>query len=166
MFLSGRLEMNSKHIYRKVFGAVFGLAIVLGVSLMATSTAQAQYPYYGQDRDYRRDRDDDYYRRNRDYRRDQNYGYYGNDLYRVAQENGYRSGYVQGDSDAAYGRPYNPRGGRVYKDGIQGYNPYFGDKRAYKQAFQQAFQQGYDEGFRRRNTYGNRRGGYYRRYPY
>lgn len=102
-------------------------------------------PYYGDDR-YRRD--DPY---NRGDRRQGDYGYYGgrNDIYRIAQENGYRDGITHGAEHRSESKRYNPTSTRHYKDADDGYRSEYGSKDAYKQAYRDGFQRGYDEGFRR-----------------
>lgn len=75
------------------------------------------------------------------------------ELDRAARSNGRRAGFNQGDSDGRGRRPYNPRGGRIYRDGDAGYYRELGDKKDYKRAYQDAFLRGYDEGY-----YGNGRG--------
>lgn len=102
-------------------------------------------PYYGNDNPYYRNS------RNRDY------GGYRNDVYRIAQDQGYRDGVDHGAEHAREGKRYNPESARHYKDANNGYRSEYGNKDAYKQAYREGFRQGYDEGYRR---YG---GGYGRR---
>lgn len=170
--------MNMKQLINKVSGGIFALSLLLVIVAMSGKTAQAQFTY-GQDQDDRqdrrddrrsdRDRDHDRDRPDRDQDRDRdrnrdrydgnyNNGYYGNDPYRVAQEQGRRDGYAQGESDAQYGRPYNPRGGRMFINGTSGYNSSYGKKNDYKRAYQDSFVNGYDQGFQRNNNNGYRRG--------
>lgn len=158
------VRMNIKQIINKVSGGVFALSLLMGIAAMSGTTAQAQYPN-GQDRRDDRDRERERNREERE-RRDRDNGRYnngyGNPL-TIAQQQGRRDGYVQGDSDGQYGRPYNARGGRTYKNGTSGYNSSYGNKGDYRRAYQDAFVSGYDEGYQRYNR-GNRRRND-RRYP-
>ena len=101
--------------------------------------------------------DDPYYRNDPDYRNDRNrdYGRYGNDVYRIAQDQGYRDGVDHGAEHAREGKRYDPESTRHYKDATSGYRSEYGNKDAYKQAYREGFRQGYDEGYRR---YGGRYG--------
>ena len=144
---------------RKIGGYLLALFLLLGVTALTTSTAQAQYPGgYGQNRDdrYRRDRDDRY--RNDRYRNDR-YGRGGYDnSFQIAREQGYRNGLATGASDAQRGQSFNPQRSHFWKNGTDGYNSSYGGNRGqYKQVFRDAFVQGYREGFQRYG-YNNRRG--------
>ena len=119
--------------------------------------------YYGRGRSSGYDRDDPYYRddsysRNNPYYGDdrrqgdyRDYGYHGgrNDIYRIAQENGYRDGITHGAEHRSEGQRYNPTGTRHYKDADDGYRSEYGNRDAYKQAYREGFRSGYDEGYRR-----------------
>ncbi len=123
-------------------------------------------------RDDRRDnRNDDYYGNNNDNygNNNDNYGNnngnynngYGNNLYRMAQQYGYRDGVNKGQEDAREGH-YNPQNTNIYKNGLNGYDGR-GNREAYRQAYRQAFLQGFDRGYNQsRNNGGynnrNRRG--------
>jgi hypothetical protein len=54
-----------------------------------------------------------------------------------------------GAADAQRGQSYNPQRSRYYRDGMQGYNSYYGNRGQYRQIFRSAFLQGYREGFQR-----------------
>ena len=79
----------------------------------------------------------------------------GNDVYRIAQDQGYRDGLDHGAEHAREGKRYDPESTRHYKDATSGYRSEYGNKDAYKQAYREGFRQGYDEGYRR---YGGRYG--------
>jgi peptidyl-prolyl cis-trans isomerase-like 4 len=138
--------------YLLAFFLLFGILVTV-----ASSTAQAQYPY---DR-YRNDRyRDDRYRNDR-YRDDR----YRNDRYRdrnrqngfqVARQQGYSYGINVGAADAQRGQSYNPQRSRYYRNADQGYSSYYGNRGQYRQVFRYAFIQGYREGFQR-YAYNNRR---------
>lgn len=143
---------------KKLGGLLLAFFVVLGIATIGGGTAQAQYPDYQRDRDYRRDRDDRY-RRDRDddrYRRnDDRYG--NNNSYQIARQQGYSYGLSTGAADAQRGQSYNPQRSHFWKNGDDGYNSRYGNRGQYKQVFRDAFAQGYREGYSR---YGgnNRRG--------
>ena len=118
------------------------LSLVLGFMLLSSIAIQAQY----RDRDYGR-----------------NYpSTYGNQMYRVAQDYGYRDGVNKGAEDARDGDRYEPQRASDYKKATNGYDSDFRNKDAYKQAYRDAFVRGYDEGYNRygydnRNNRNNRR---------
>jgi hypothetical protein len=126
---------------------------VLGSDLERTYEDDNRYD----DRDYR-DRDN----RDRDYGRGTGRGGYDDngrgrsDVYRIAQENGYRDGLRQGQDDANRRRRYDYNDDSRYRDASSGYRSEYGSREAYRSAYRQGFQRGYDEGFRRN---GNNRGG-------
>src|SRR3989442_949865 len=59
VWLGGGLDMKSNYFRNKIGGAILGLSLLLGIGLMSSTTAQAQY------------RNQDQYRRDRYYDRDQ-----------------------------------------------------------------------------------------------
>jgi len=147
---------------KKLGGYLLAFFLLLGVVSVASTTAQAQYPWgYGQnqgnrDDRYRRNRDDQY--RNDQYRNDR-YGRNGNngyDQYQIARQQGYQSGLSTGASDAQRGQSFNPQRSHFWKNGNDGYNSSYGNRGQSKQVFRDAFVQGYQEGY-------SRYGGGYRR---
>src|SRR5437868_2333422 len=122
--------MSSKAL-RTGVGLATGLILFLAITFVASSSAQAQYPY-GRDR-------------------------YGYDVYQIARDQGYRDGVDHGAEHAREGSRYNPEGTRHYKDATSGYRSSYGNKDAYKQAYREGFRQGYDEGFNRYGGYGRGR---------
>ena len=108
--------MKSNNLKNTIGGAILGFSLLIGIGMMSSLTAQAQYPQYPND-DYYRNRDyrnrDDYYR-NRDQRRDSrhydryrrsnswdNYPDYGGsfDLRQTALNAGYNEGIKEGRKD-------------------------------------------------------------------
>ena len=85
------------------------------------------------------------------------YGGNGNDIYRIAQQNGYNDGLRKGAEDAREGHN-NPAGTSLYKNADNGYDRSMGNKEAYRQAYRQAFLQGFAEGQRNSGYYRNGRG--------
>ena len=120
--------------YLLAFFLLFGILVTV-----ASSTAQAQYPY---DR-YRNDR----YRQNG---------------FQVARQQGYSYGLNVGAADAQRGQSFNPQRSRYYRNPDQGYSSYYGNRGQYRQVFRDAFVQGYREGYQRyaynrgRSRWGNR----------
>ena len=148
-----RSSYGSKDAYKSAYREGFHQGYDEGFrrSGGAYGRARGTYdPYY---------RNDPYDRNEPNYRNDRNrdYGRYGNDIYRIAQDQGYRDGVDHGAEQAREGKRYNPESTRHYKDATSGYRSEYGNKDAYKQAYREGFRQGYDEGYRR---YG---GGYGRR---
>lgn len=142
--------------YLLAFFLLFGILVTV-----ASSTAQAQYPYdpYRNDR-YRNDR----YRNDR-YRDDR----YRNDRYRqngfqVARQQGYSYGINVGAADAQRGQSFNPQRSRYYRNADQGYSSYYGNRGQYRQVFRDAFVQGYREGYQR-YAYNRSRGRWGNRWP-
>ncbi|MFL6332263.1 MAG: hypothetical protein ACJ754_02865 [Pyrinomonadaceae bacterium] len=162
-----------KKSLNRISGAFMTLLMLAGISVVAGSSAQAQYRQYpdGRIRQERRDRrwdrrdrdgDGDYDRRDEYIRRQQeaqrrnngygNYGRYGtyggygnNGGYnQAAMDQGYQAGLNTGASDAQRGQSYNPQRSHYYKN-------------ASSQAFLQGFTQGYDQGYRQYAGYNNGR---------
>ena len=175
--------MKSIQLKNKIGGAILAFSILFGIGIASSVTAQAQWrndDSYGRDRnrDWRRDRnrdrdrDDDWNRdrrRNDNYGRNGGYGNYGgyggyNNIYRVAQSNGYQAGLNTGANDAQRGQSYNPQRSHYYQNATYGYNSSYGSKGQYKQAYRDGFLQGYQQGYQRYGGYGNNGGyGYPRR---
>lgn len=141
-----KLNYSSKKTgaYLLAFFLLFGILVTV-----ASSTAQAQYPW-GRDDRYRDDR-----YRNGDWNR--------RNGFHVARQQGYSYGMNVGAADAQRGQSYNPQRSRYYRDATQGYNSYYGNRGQYRQVFRDAFLQGYREGFQR-FAY-NRRGRWGNRWP-
>ena len=116
---------------KKLGGYLLAFFLLLGVVSVASTTAQAQYPWgYGQnqgnrDDRYRRNRDDQY--RNDQYRNDR-YGRNGNNEYQIARQEGYQTGVSTGASDAQRGQNFNPQRSHFWKNGNSGYNSSYGNR--------------------------------------
>jgi hypothetical protein len=159
---------------KKLGGAILGLLLFVGVSVMSGTTAQAQYPTWNQDQYRRQQRD-----RERELQRQQqaqqggwydqngnwhsngtyNNGYYNNgarrydgygnqggsyELRQTALNAGYNEGLKAGRSDRSHGRYNSNRSVNSLKD----YNSRMGDRYTYQQYFMQAYQNGYADGYR------------------
>ena len=134
---------------KKTGGYILAFSLLFGILVtVASSTAQAQYPY---DR-YRRD---DRYGRDR-WDRQSNL--------QVARQQGYSYGMNVGAADAQRGQSYNPQRSRYYRNPEQGYNSRYGNSGQYRQVFRSAFLEGYRDGYQR-FAYNNRRGRWGNRWP-
>jgi len=156
------MKMNG---IKKLGGAILALLLFCGITLISSTTAQAQYPTWNQDQ-YRRDQRErerqaqiererqaqqQYQndRGNNQGRRGRNWDGYGNmggsyELRQTALNAGYNEGLKAGRNDRRSGR-YNPsRSSNSLKD----YNSRMGDRNTYQQYFMAAFQNGYADGYR------------------
>lgn len=149
---------------KKFGGAILGLLLLCGITLISSTTAQAQYPTWNQDQ-YRRDQRErerqaqiererqaqQQYQNDRwnNGRRGRNGDGYGNqggsyELRQTALNAGYNEGLKAGRNDRRSGR-YNPS---RYSNTLKDYNSRMGDRSTYQQYFVQAFQNGYADGYR------------------
>lgn len=157
--------MNMKKYTRKLKNTGLVLSLGLGVLMLSGVTANAQYR--GDDRQERREDRRERRENRREDRRDRRedrdelrgtYNSYGNNVFRQAQENGYREGLFAGQDDARAGR-YNPQRSNQYKKGTSGYSNRYGNKDAYRDAYRRAFLQGYEQGQNQINGNRSRRRG-------
>jgi hypothetical protein len=164
-----------------ILSLAFGFLILSGVTANAQYRNNDDYDRSDrrERREERRERREERRERRQERREDRNGGYngnngnygnnggyygnngsynngYGNNLYRVAQQNGYRDGLSKGQQEAREGDRYNPQSSSSYKNGLNGYDRNYGSRDAYKQAYRQAFLQGFERGY---NQYRNN-GGY------
>lgn len=114
--------MNTANLRRGIKGTVLTVALLFGLTIVTSLTAQAQY----------RTRDD--------------YGY-GRNTYRIAAQQGYQDGMNEGAKDARDNDRYKPEGAKKYKKATEGYRSEYGNKDEYKQAYRRGFLKGYDAGF-------------------
>jgi hypothetical protein len=150
--------MKLHYSSNKLGGYILALFLILGFTAIASTSAQAQYPW-GRDRDYQRDRDDRY--------RDDRYRDRRNDRYNYesARQQGYSYGLNVGAADAQRGQSFNPQRSKYWRNATEGYNSSYGNRNQYKEVFRNAFEQGYRDGFQR--YAGNRRNGRWNnRWPY
>ena len=105
-------------------------------------------------------RDDDYdnyrWRRGRDRDRDDDRGrrdrFDRNEVYRIAQQNGYREGFRDGEDDRSHRRRYDYQHSGDYRDALKGYRSEYGDRGVYQQGFRDGYRRGYDDAFRGRGN--------------
>ena len=126
---------------KKIGGSLLAFFLLFGIITVASSTAQAQVPWWDRDRD-RRDRREDRWERRQGLQ--------------VARERGYSYGLNVGAADAQRRQSYNPQRSRYWRNGTEGYDNDFGNRGQYRQVFRNAFEQGYREGYQR-FAYNNRR---------
>jgi len=132
---------------KKIGGYLLAFFLLFGIITVASSSAQAQWGWE-RDRDRRERRSD-----RREDRYERRYGL------QVARERGYRYGLNVGAADAQRRQSYNPQRSRYWRNGTEGYDNDFGNKRQYRQLFRNAFEQGYREGYQRyayNRRWGNR----------
>lgn len=86
-------------------------------------------------------------------RDDDNYGNNARqELYRIAQQNGYRDGVRRGQEDRNRNRRSDFDNHREYREAINGYRNEYGARAYYQQAYREGFRSGYDDGYRRVNN--------------
>ncbi len=148
---------------RKTFGGlILGASLVLGIGMMSSTTAQAQYPTYDryerqrqreierQRREQQRNRNNDWWNRNRRNDTYDNYPNYGGsyNFRQTALNAGYNEGMKAGREDRRRGDRYDYRDEGQYQSASKDYNSRMGDRSAYQSYFRQAFQTGYADGYR------------------
>jgi hypothetical protein len=156
LWREGGLKMRFENFSKKILGAVFTFAMLLGIGLAANVTANAQYPQYPypqdpyrRDRDYRdqRRRDDDWrYRRGR---QNDGYGNYGGSyqLRQTALNAGFNEGVKAGRNDRQHNRRYDFSDEGLYQRGTKDYSSRLGDRGIYQAYFREAFEHGYADGY-------------------
>jgi hypothetical protein len=163
--------MNTK--LGKTFGGfILGIALVLGIGIMSSTTAQAQYrndDWYQRQRELERQRQLEIYRqqqrrnnndwwnrnnRSRSYdpygnRSYDNYGNYGGsfDFRQTALNAGYNEGMRAGRDDRRRGDRYDFRDEGAYQSASKDYNSRMGDRYTYQRYFREAFATGYRDGY-------------------
>ena len=133
----------------KLAGTLFALALLFGIGLSTSITAQAQYPQYDR---YRRERDQ---RRNSDWRNRRgdrfNDGYpdLGGsfDLRQTALNAGANAGIKAGRDDRRKGRAYEFRDENAFQKATKDFSTKLGDLGLYKTYFRQAFANAYADGY-------------------
>jgi hypothetical protein len=142
-------EMNLIDLKNKFAGTLFALALLFGIGLSTSFTAQAQYPQYDR---YRRERDQ---RRNSDWRNRRgdrfNDGYpdLGGsfDLRQTALNAGANAGIKAGRDDRRKGRAYEFRDENAFQKATKDYSTKLGDLGLYRTYYRQAFANAYADGY-------------------
>lgn len=149
-------------------GKIFMMfALLLGIGVTTSMTAQAQWgdARYGQDRRYEREqrqREREQRRREREYRRDRRgnngygngryndgYGDYGGsfDLRQTALNAGANEGNKAGRKDRSRGERHNYTDEEEYQKATKDYSSRLGDREIYRRYFREAFANGYADGY-------------------
>jgi hypothetical protein len=149
-------SINLKGTVGKVF---LGFALLFGIGVTSSLTAQAQYSNDG----YRQNQQDDRYqrRRDRDYRRGgrnnnnrggrygDGYGDYGGSfqLRQTALNAGANEGNKAGRKDRSRGDRYDYTDESAYQKATKDYSSSLGDREIYRRYFREAFEHGYADGY-------------------
>lgn len=75
-----------------------------------------------------------------------------NEVYRIAQQNGYREGFEHGNQDRARRRNYDYDDSSEYRNATSGFRSEYRDRNLYQQGFRDGYRRGYEEGYRRGNS--------------
>jgi len=147
---------------KRVLGFVFGLSLLLGVGIMASSEAQAQYQDPSWQREQlrrQREWERQQQRRQREAQRDGRYDNdrYGDDRYayggsyqlrQTALNAGYNEGVKEGRKDRNNRERFEFRDEEDYRNANTDYSSRLGNRSLYQQYFRQGFQNGYTDGYR------------------
>ncbi len=162
--------MKSNYLKTKLGGAILGFSLMVGIGMMSSMTAQAQYPnndqyrrdrndQYRQDRNQRgqddrwnnqdqRGRDDRWNNRNRGRTWDGYRNYGGTfELRQTALNAGYNEGIKEGRKDRSHGDRYDFRDEGAYQKATKDYSSRLGDRWTYQRYFRDAFENGYNAGY-------------------
>jgi len=174
MYVTKENVMKINLLTKRVLGFVFGLSLLLGVGMTASSTAQAQWQNPDWQREQaRRQREWEREQRrrqreaNRDWRNDGRYnnGRYNNGRYndpyndpygyggsaqlrQTALNAGYNEGIKEGRKDRSRGERYEFRDESDYRNATTDYSSRLGDRALYQQYYRQGFENGYADGYR------------------
>jgi hypothetical protein len=153
--------MRANKLTKTFGGFILGVSLLLGIGIMASTTAQAQYRTYDQyerqrqieleryRREQERNRNNDWWNRNRRNRSYDNYPDYGGsfNFRQTALNAGYNEGMKAGREDRRRGDHYDFRDEGAYQSASKDYNSRMGDRWAYQRYFRQAFETGYRDGY-------------------
>jgi hypothetical protein len=147
-------EMKSIYFMKTVGGFVLGISLLLGIGIMSSTTAQAQYPtqdpyWRNQDRNRDRNRRDDWWNRNRRGRYNDGYPDLGGsfDLRQTALNAGFNDGVKEGRKDRGNGERYDFRDESGYQKATRDYSSRLGDRWIYQRYYREAFEHGYADGY-------------------
>lgn len=141
--------MNLINLKNKFAGALFAFALLFGIGLSTSFTAQAQYPQYDR---YRRESDQ---RRNSNWRNrrgdrfNDGYSDLGGsfELRQTALNAGANAGIKAGRDDRRKGRANEFRDERAFLKATKDYSTKLGDLGLYRTYFRQAFANAYADGY-------------------
>lgn len=155
--------MKINLLTKRVLGFVFGLSLLLGVGMTASSNVQAQWRDPNWQREQtrrqrewereqrRRQRENRDWRNNGRYNDPYNdpYGYGGSaQLRQTALNAGYNEGIKEGRKDRSRGERYEFRDEEDYRNANTDYSSRLGSRALYQQYFRQGFENGYADGYR------------------
>ena len=148
--------MKINLLTKKVIGVVFGLSLLLGIGMTASSEAQAQWQDPWQREQIRRQREYEREQRRRqrqaqrDWRYDDDrYGYGGSfQLRQTALNAGYNEGIKEGRKDRNNREGFEYRDEEDYRNANTDYSSRLGNRELYRQYFRQGFVNGYSDGYR------------------
>jgi hypothetical protein len=126
--------MKTNELRRKISGAALMFAMLLGITIAASATAQAQYRDY----DDRYGRNDNQVRWSKD--RERQYAY----------TLGYHNAYTEGREAADRGYRVDFRNSQAYRNSDNGYRPWMGDANTYRDNTRRGAEAGFKDGFSRR----------------
>ncbi|MEP6919873.1 MAG: hypothetical protein ABI967_02025 [bacterium] len=149
--------MTSNYAKNTIGTAFLGFALLLGIGLASTTTANAQRDDpYNRDPNYNNNQQQQR-RRNRDWRRGRNndgrdsdgYGNYGGsfDLRQTALNAGANEGIKAGRKDGSRRKRYDFTDESVYQKATKDYSSRLGDRETYRRYFREAFEHGYADGY-------------------
>ena len=149
-----RDAMKTNLLAKRVMTFVFGLSLLLGIGMAASSDAQAQYrdPNWQREQNRRQREWERQQRRqqrqsNRDWRDQYNYG--GSyQLRQTALNAGYNEGIKEGRKDRSNGDRFEYRDEEDYRNANTDYSSRLGNRSLYQQYFRQGFTNGYTDGYR------------------
>lgn len=146
--------MKTNLLAKKVMSFVFGLSLLLGIGLAASSNAQAQYrdPNWQREqtrrqREWERQQRRQQRQSNRDWRDQYNYGG-SQQLRQTALNAGYNEGIKEGRKDRSNGDRFEFRDEEDFRNANTDYSSRLGNRSLYQQYFRQGFQNGYTDGYR------------------
>ncbi|MDX6693312.1 MAG: hypothetical protein QOF02_915 [Blastocatellia bacterium] len=140
---------NLKGTVGKVF---LGFALLFGIGIMSSTSAQAQYSNDGYRQNQGQDRRDRDWRRNRRGRNGNGgdgYGNYGGSmqLRQTALNAGANEGNKAGRKDRSRGERYDYSDEGAYQKATKDYSSNLGDRETYRRYFREAFEHGYADGY-------------------
>jgi hypothetical protein len=147
--------------FRRIGGAASAL-IAFAILLPCVTSVQAQQRYY--DGRYHEYTDNGRYR---DYHENSRFGErYAYDVFRIATDRGYDTGFDRGTDDAKRHKNPNPGRSSHFRDGDSGYHKEYGDIEAYRHAYREGFHKGYATAYRKYHDYYYGRDSHYDRDSY
>ena len=147
--------MKRYQFQNRIGAATLVFSLALGVGIILSTTAQAQYPQtqYPNDRDAQQRRDRDNNDRNRGERKRHGgnwdgYANYGGSfqLRQTALNAGYNEGIKQGRNDRNRRNRSNYRDNSSYRKATKDYSSRLGDRELYQRYYRDAYPNGYDDG--------------------